>query len=89
MKLTIISIATIALLITGCASTDNNQNVADHHDVVNDKGEVALACRTENALGSRIGKRSCRNIEQDSKARAEAQDELLRKQRSDVTNPTN
>ncbi|WP_333608341.1 hypothetical protein [Arsukibacterium sp.] len=89
MKLTIITAATVALLITGCASTDNSQSVAGNQNVVDDKGQVTHVCRTENSTGSRIGKRTCRSVEQDSKARAEAQEELLRMQRSGMTGPTN
>ena len=89
MKLALIGATTLALLVSGCASTDKSLDTAGGQRIVNEAGEVTHICHTQRSTSSRIGQRTCRSVEQDSEARAQAQEEARRMQRSGTTGPTN
>lgn len=79
MKMRFLIIAASGLLfITGCANTTSAERTARTMDieVVDDEDKVTHVCRTERAVGTNIGRRTCRSREQITAEQEEAQREI-------------
>lgn len=90
MKLATLALAGImALMVAGCASTDENRSArkSTGQTIVNENGEVTHICHTEKPTGSRIGERVCRTVEQIERDREAARAEAARMQRSSMSAP--
>ena len=85
----IVAAGFVCLFVAACAGTDANDRAARNFEfeVVDDNDTVTHLCRTERPVGSNIGRRHCRTMEQVKADREEARTELERAQGPMVTAP--